>query len=98
DAVAAEQDEQHEGGRGEDREGDRHLPEGQGLLAGPLDRRRMAGGDRAHQASFAIRRRAPGVGSRKIARTSGGAAMNSTIRDCTTSTMSIGMSFAACMR
>ena len=35
--------------------------------------------------------RCPGSGRRKIARTSGGAAMNSTISDCTTSTMSIGM-------
>ena len=37
----------------------------------------------AHFASWA--------GSRKIARTSGGAAMNSTMSDCTTSTMSTGM-------
>src|SRR5690606_4583949 len=39
----------------------------------------------------------PGVGSRKIARTSGGAAMNSTMSDWTTSTMSIGVPVRACI-
>ena len=41
--------------------------------------------------------RASLAGSRKIARISGGAAMNSTIRDWTTSTMSTGMPWEACM-
>lgn len=42
-------------------------------------------------------RAAPGAGSRKMARTSGGAAMSSTITDCTTRTMSTGTPVSVCM-
>ena len=52
-------------------------------------RGRGQGGCGAHFASLA--------GSRKIARTRGGAAMKRTIRDWTTSTMSTGMPSEACM-
>ncbi len=38
-----------------------------------------------------------GFGSRKMARTSGGAAISSTMIDCTMSTMSIGMPWLACI-
>ena len=49
---------------------------------------------RFEDASYA----AAGALSRKIERTSGGAARNSTISDCTTSTMSMGVPVCDCMR
>src|SRR5690606_4463035 len=87
----------------EDRERDRCLPTAhESLLVHDLP---GCGSGRGHlvtafeAAVTGVRaaRGAPGCGSRKVDRTSGGAAMSSTTTDCTTSTMSIGTPCAACI-
>src|SRR5699024_1446335 len=81
-------------------EDDGRLPRGDGDLALLVADDGLCHG--AHTATpffwgFGVRLRPPGCGRRKIARTSGGAAMNSTISDCTTSTTSFGTCSAACI-
>src|SRR5690606_15199929 len=77
---------------------DRQLP---GTLGDRCRRRCRARGGHAFTAFVsreALRRApAPGRGRRNTARTSGGAAMNSTTSGCTTSTLALGTFSAACM-
>ena len=103
--MQADAEEERRSDHGEDRERDGRLPAAH-RHARALGGRRGGCRDRgAHRpASFEReidgtrqRNEASGVGSRKIARTRGGAAMNSTMNDCTTSTMSTGMPSAACI-
>src|SRR4029453_14813337 len=105
-AVLRREDGEREGGEGEDRECDRRLPARDDGRLEHDDLRRGSGllHCGAHFAftswetsGTALRLGDAGSGRRKIVRTSGGAAMKSTMRDCTTSTISIGTPSAACI-
>src|SRR5665647_2388888 len=104
--AGSEQQEEHEQ-RGDHTERDRCLAAGHGDAPDLVELRRGNGGsgDGGHAVTaFGSRRtrrrragRTSGCGNRKTARTSGGAAMNSTINDCTTRTISIGTFWEACI-
>src|SRR5690606_35692917 len=94
--------EQHRGEHREQPEGDGGFPTREDDGVGRHGRR--LGCLRAHFAATSfvmmgrcLRGAAPGVGSRKMARTRGGAAMNNTMSDWTTTTMSIVTPSAACI-